>query len=157
MNPEDGGTPAKMKEIYERIKPELKVLKECENTAGCWHTGRSKNLGGSNIGIDSIGIGNGIFTFRLADGTNVGIDDYDISQLQDEFGYDTNSNGYVFWVDANGNKNPNTIGRDIFAFILTNKGLVPAGINSDDCRTSNGKFQGATCTAEVLMKGKIDY
>ena len=135
-----GDAPAKMKEIYERIKPELKVIQECNNKAGCWHKGKSKNLYGTEIGRDSIGIGKDILIFRLADGINISIDDYTISQINNEFGYETNNTRYVFWVDANGDKKPNTIGRDIFPFILTNKGLVPAGIHKIKIITATQKF-----------------
>lgn len=155
---DEGKAPTKMKEIYERIKPELKVIKECEDVAGCWHKGRTKALNSTNTDSrDSIGIGNGIFVFRLADGTNICIDDYNQNQMLPNFGYISQSSGYVFWIDTNGDKNPNTIGRDIFAFVLTKKGLVPAGIDSDDCTTNKTIHSGATCTAKVLAEGKIDY
>ena len=159
MNPEEGGAPAKMKEIYERIKPELKVLKECEDKAGCWHNGKTKNLSGSytTSSRDSIGIGEGILIFRLADGTNISIDDQSVTNLK-QLGSNYNKSTYIFWVDANGDKKPNTIGRDIFAFILTNKGLVPAGIDDDTkCSTKATPYAGAACTAKVLAEGKIDY
>lgn len=157
-NPEEGGTPTNMKNVYNSIKPELKVLKECEDKAGCWHKGVTKDLRGSNSGRDSIGIGSGIFIFKLADGTNISIDDHSTSALK-KLGSNYNKSTYVFWVDANGDKRPNTIGRDIFLFILTNKGLVPAGIDDVDgkiCKTGTF-YRGAACTAKVLSEGKIDY
>lgn len=158
-NPEEGGTPANMKNVYNSIKPELKVLKECEDTAGCWHKGITKNLGGANVGRDSTGIGNGIFIFKLVDGTNISIDDHGSSYVTNMFGVNYNKSAYVFWVDANGDKRPNTVGRDIFAFVLTNKGLIPAGTYSNDyCNPqSTTQFSGTTCTAKVLAEGKIDY
>ena len=158
-NPEEGGTPVNMKNVYDAIKPELKVLKECEDTAGCWHKGITKNLGGANVGRDSIGIGNGIFIFKLADGANISIDDHGSNYITTVFGLNYNKSAYVFWIDANGDKRPNTVGRDIFAFVLTNKGLIPAGSYSNDyCNPqSTAPFSGTTCTAKVIAEGKIDY
>ena len=159
-NPEEGGTPANMKNVYNAIKPELKVLKECEDKAGCWHKGTTKTLSGKGSGTirDSIGIGSGIFIFKLADGTNISIDDYTPTQLK-PIGSNYNKSTYAFWVDANGDKRPNTIGRDIFLFILTDRGLVPAGSDDDtNCDTkSTALYSGAACTAKVLAEGKIDY
>ena len=149
-----------MKNVYDAIKPELKVLKECEDTAGCWHKGKTKTLSGKSEATirDSIGIGNGISIFKLADGTNISIDDYRTEQLK-AVGSNYNKGTYVFWIDANGDKRPNTIGRDIFLFILTDRGLVPAGVDDDtNCNTkSTALYSGAACTAKVLAEGKIDY
>ena len=158
-NPEGGGTPANMKNVYERIRPELKVIKECEDKTGCWHKGKTKNLRGKEVGRDSIGIGAGIFIFKLADGTNISIDDHGTTNLKELFGSNYNKPTYIFWIDANGDKKPNTIGRDIFAFILTNKGLIPAGIdNNIACDPkSTTVYSGSSCTAKVLAEGKIDY
>lgn len=158
-NPEGGGTPANMKNVYERIKPELKVIKECEDKAGCWHKGKTKNLGGRELGRASVGIGDGIFIFKLADGTNMSIDEFIPDKLNEFFGSNYDKPTYIFWIDANGDKKPNTIGRDIFAFILTNKGLIPAGIdNNIACDPkSTTDYSGSACTAKVLAEGKIDY
>ena len=153
-----GSVPADMKRVFEIIKPELKVLKVCEDKAGCWHEGTTKDLNGNKISMrTSIGIGVSILIFKLADGTNICMDDFQI--LLSNFGIDYNKGGYVFWIDANGDKKPNTIGRDIFAFVLTNKGLVPAGIDSDNpcVNDSLGSWAGVTCTAKVMQEGKIDY
>ena len=157
QNPEGGGTPANMKKVYEIIKPELKVIKECEDKAGCWHKGITKDLNGNPvIARDSVGIGSGILIFKLADGSNISIDDHGPGNLV-HMGSNYNKSTYVFWVDVNGDKRPNIIGRDIFLFILTNKGLVPAGIDDSTKCKSAPLYYGAACTAKVLAEGKIDY
>ena len=153
-----GGVPADMKRVFEIIQPELKVLKVCEDTAGCWHKGTTKDINGNNISMrGSVGIGSSILIFKLADGTNISMDDHTIGLTN--FGINYNKQGYVFWIDANGDKRPNTIGRDIFVFALTNKGLVPAGIDSEHpCINDNlGVQAGVTCTAKVMQEGKINY
>lgn len=151
-----GTTPQNMKKVFETIEPELKVLKVCEDRPGCWHKGKSKNLNGDNITMrDSVGIGSSILIFKLADGTNISMDDFSIDLSN--FGINYNKSGYVFWIDANGDKKPNTVGRDIFAFALTNKGLVPAGIDVKDCTKDKGFIPGVTCTSRIFLEGKIEH
>ena len=158
-NPEDGGSPTSMKSFFNTFKDDLKILKVCEDTAGCWHQGRTKNLGGAVIGRDSIGIGLGVLSFTLVDGTNISIDDHNVSQINNWFGCNYNKSSYVIYIDANGNKKPNTMGRDIFPFCMTNKGLIPAGSHSNlYCNpNSTTAYNGSTCTAKVLSEDKISY
>ncbi len=149
-------TPQNMKKVFEIIEPELKVVKVCEDKAGCWHKGKSKDLNGDNITMrDSVGIGTSILIFKLADGTNISMDDFSINLSK--FGINYNKSGYVFWIDANGDKKPNTVGRDIFAFALTNKGLIPAGRDVEDCTKDKGMILGVTCTSRIFLEGKIEY
>lgn len=59
-------------------------------------------------------------------------------------------------VDVNGEKGPNTWGRDVFLFdIATNKGLVYAGsFSSDSCNINNSGYE---CTYKVLKDGTMYY
>lgn len=58
-------------------------------------------------------------------------------------------------VDVNGDKQPNTMGTDIFQFYITQRGLIPSGsaylhpVASDACSSSGS---GASCTFEKLYK-----
>lgn len=62
----------------------------------------------------------------------------------------------IIWIDVNGFKLPNTLGIDIFEFVLISSGLVPdtqGGIfGGDFCNASlwNG-WNGRQCTAKALM------
>lgn len=48
-------------------------------------------------------------------------------------------------------KNPNIIGKDIFAFVVTERGMVPAGMNNtDNCKSSGVGFE---CTAKIIQDG----
>ncbi|MBR6163586.1 type II secretion system protein [bacterium] len=53
------------------------------------------------------------------------------------------------WVDVNGAKKPNKIGRDIFSFVLKEKGLYPRGCDDE----ANCAGDGCACT--VLRTGKL--
>ena len=83
------------------------------------------------------------------------------------------SEDYVFGIDINGPKNPNTYGRDIFQLYLTNNGMVngigsqndPTGINnywrttgSDVYRCDNGSdSRGSGCAGRVLEEDAMNY
>ena len=67
-----------------------------------------------------------------------------------------------FWifVDTNGKKAPNKLGRDLFAFALTSKGLIPVGnapeiADSYDCNKATQS--GYACAGRVLKEGGINY
>ena len=67
-----------------------------------------------------------------------------------------------FYVDVNGDNNPNVLGRDIFLLVLTKEkaGLVPAGIdnNSAKCTAKDtSQYAGVDCAAKVLNEDEISY
>ena len=70
--------------------------------------------------------------------------------------------GNIF-ADINGNKPPNTFGKDIFVFHLTKYGIIPNGTQSDNsfkgfCNlTSIGTMGGYGCTAWVIYNENLDY
>ncbi len=67
-------------------------------------------------------------------------------------------------VDINGNKSPNTVGKDNFIFNLTKYGIIPTGVptyTSNDYTFDNGCLlktsQGYGCTAWVIYNENMDY
>ena len=62
-------------------------------------------------------------------------------------------------VDVNGQKGPNVVGKDIFAFYVTNDGSVyPNGGGVDQTSSACTKnSSGMICTARVLQEGKINW
>lgn len=70
-----------------------------------------------------------------------------------------------FAIDINGKQGPNTMGKDIFYFILTDKAILPYGMDGSNYRpfetycntqSSNGA-NGYGCTAWVLYNENLDY
>lgn len=155
-------------EVFSYIKPYIKYIKDCGNKSGCWAED-VKSLTGSN----ALWVGNnlndlkplGYYSFTLSDGTNVVIDNIGLSSVhQDYCGFnlrDFPDTFSTFWVDINGNKAPNVVGRDIFIFLLSNNGLVPAGYNdTTNCTTDSSKSTidaGFTCAFKVLQEKGINY
>ncbi len=68
-------------------------------------------------------------------------------------------------VDLNGDKKPNTYGKDIFQFYITPTSIIPAGTSSDTtpnnfaeaCVKSSTRLNGVGCTAWVIYNENMDY
>lgn len=143
-------------QIYNFLKPRLKVTRECPNEKGCWAQVRSL----SNVALFSeAGMGDSVYNFSLIDGTNVSMNIYSSDADRTKYGVtDDPLPVFIgFFVDVNGDKKPNQMGKDVFLFILTKKGLVPAGSNVDnensDCKKDG---DGYMCASRALAKGSTD-
>lgn len=142
-------------------KPYINFGENCTGKSQkCWTTtynfrGEDKAEGGAKYGIT----GNAPVSFILSDGINVTMTK--TKNLEEKFGVESDlPTTIVFMVDVNGNKKPNRIGQDVFAFVLTSNGLMPAGTdsNSGSCeRDSNLNDDYWDCSAKVLNDGKRDY
>lgn len=108
----------------------LKVEQLCVDKApGCWH--QIYYLNGGKFG-DENGTGSDILGFVTSKGARFIIDGYAQGDIKNTFGVNMNSSGMVFIYDANGATKPNTLGKDVFVLVWTEKGLVPAGSDKTD-------------------------
>jgi len=145
------------------MQPHLKYSTVCFDKAGCWHSKnptRTLKKGIANWNRTGIGVGSGIITIRLLNGSNICIDGYSKADMKRYFGVNTNSTSLAMYVDANGDSPPNVIGKDIFIFAWTENGLVPAGIHesvetvSTNCSSSaSGINPGYFCMMRVKNNG----
>lgn len=137
----------------------LKVEQVCINKPGCWHgKGIVKDLTGNLSPWDNNnGIGYNIITFKIAKGAYFDVDAYSKSDMNNRFGIETNSDGLIFYFDANGDRKPNRIGKDIYIMGWTEKGLVPAGnsksLSAVDSNCLNGN--GYWCLQKVISSGWV--
>ena len=158
------GSCESMDEIVSFYTPYLKTLKECKQSKGCWATTTIKGLSGTTNRLDEF---SGSFdcakhSIALTDGTYIVFDIYgSLSTFGIENDFPNNNNTTMgFFVDLNGAKNPNVVGRDIFTFALTKHGIVPAGIhnNSAHCtRELKDWNSGIDCAAKVLKEEDLKY
>lgn len=145
------------------IIPYLKVSKNCNTSGqdGCFETHRL--LSGGAWGAGPYG-----YSLVLDDGMDlqgwlyapVCNDDY------------TNTNNLAlnhvcayYFVDINGFKGPNQLGKDTFLFYLTKYGIIPSGLKDEvggdgfsfdsDCKDINGS--GYSCTAWSIYNENLDY
>jgi len=109
------------------LKPYLITVKTCYNgAAGCWG-GYTKFLRGGNCHYsDGRGIGSPRINAILSDGTYVNFDVYNGPDVLAKFKVQTDSFAVVVIFDINGEKEPNTFGKDTFAVIYTKNGFVPS-------------------------------
>lgn len=137
---------------YSYYRPYFKVIRECSNQAGCWKY-PTKFLSG-NIYMRREQFYQYMFT--LVDGMNILMNIYPKEVIASEFGVNAQKDSVVFVVDVNGDAPPNQIGRDIFAFVLNGKEIVPSG--RDNSYNCNRAASGLTCTARIISDGwKITY
>ena len=158
------GSCESMDEIVSFYTPYLKILKDCKQSKGCWATTTIKGLSGTTNRLNEF---SGSFdcakhSIALTDGTYIVFDIYgSLSTFGIENDFPNNNNTTMgFFVDLNGAKNPNVVGRDIFTFALTKHGIVPAGIhnNSAHCtRELNDWNSGIDCAAKVLKEEDLKY
>lgn len=72
--------------------------------------------------------------------------------------------GWIVY-DINGDKSPNSIGRDTFFFIVARTGIIPTGTPEDNTfgltslctKTGTPHYNGSGCTAWVISKENLDY
>ena len=75
-------------------------------------------------------------------GTYFNIDGMNVHRMNTLFGIKTDSIGLVFYFDANGDRKPNVIGKDVYVMAYTDKGLVPAGADKTPEEVEQNCFNG---------------
>lgn len=153
-------------EIFNYYKPYLKIVKDCgcaNKALGCWSKTPTKTLNGSVYRYGHAdGIGDTYCAVRLSDGMNISFDTWIASELGVKYDDEPESHIFFFYVDVNGDKQPNTFGRDVFQFVVKKgkNGVVPAGIGNNSAMCSAGNtsdIAGIDCAAKVLAEDKISY
>ena len=111
------------------IKPHLNITKECKNSVECFSPYDPQMAQ--------------YYTFQLNDGSMVALDlnnkDENPDSLFTSYGIKnvTLRNFISITVDVNGDKKPNKSGEDVFRFFVTQKGLMPLGIDLDTKTAKN--------------------
>lgn len=152
--------------IYNKLSPYLKIIKSCGNSTGCFAT-NYKLLNGSNISQQSFDSDTGLAKFVLSDGSAVAMGSYG-----DCTDYNGTSNMLKdlcgeMYIDINGAKSPNIVGRDTFYFYINkDRGIVPAStaVEGSDwepfdtfCKDKTAADSGWGCTGWVLYNENLDY
>lgn len=150
----DEETPGGLNNVLTYFSKTMNTAKTCNsNEAGCWT--QTKDLQGNSYGgansISASGVG-----IKTADGMNWNFSG--IADPETSFGVTKGTtDSLLIWVDTNGDKKPNMLGMDVFAFIIhPENGILPAGTNnhSANCQTES---TGTDCTSKVIATSVIDY
>lgn len=149
------------RQSFSRIEPYFKIIRKCDNVKGCWAEKTLSLSGEKARWSDSFKLGNHCISISLNDGVNVSYDHVGPS-YNAIFGFPNylNKDFIILYVDVNGDKKPNTFGRDIFLFALGKNGVIPAGIanNSANCSPKKrGFLSGVDCAYKVLQEKAIKY
>lgn len=149
--------------ILDLLSTQIKMINKCDHKSGCWNS-ETYNLSGAKVNLYPTCIGTTQYAFTFADGINVCIDGFGLGQsMYDIYGVKQSnvSSFYGFYIDVNGYKKPNKIGKDIFAFVFeySQRGLIPAGLDQmNHCnKTDSYTLSGNSCTAKVLSENAINY
>ena len=135
-----------LENILYHLKDYLKVTKYCGLEKGCWYSTPMYSLNGGIFEYPDKGYYSKAI---LADGSMI-------------MAYTETSSSGFYRIDVNGKTPPNTMGKDIFTFTITNNKIVPWGISTYPfdkyCNPKeSGIDQGRGCTAWVITNENMDY
>lgn len=144
--------------------PYIKVANVCYDTKGCWIDDAKYPNGASVVGtvVTATGCGGTTISFQLYNGSSICMDDYKVA-LFDVYGIKSDEASLVFYLDTNGNKKPNVVGKDIFVFAYKPdiEKIVPAGFDrtvAEIERNCSKRGNGFWCVMFIKNRGwKIPY
>lgn len=153
-----GGWASSPENIYNLYKKHLNNAKECGTNSGCFE-GQTEGYKYLNLpGVEGK-VYNQASDNRakliLSDGVQVLF-----TKVSDDCNspLDAGSQNVCarIYVDLNGAKNPNIIGRDFFTFVIKENGLYPRGCDGNNtCNATNSAGWGCAC--KVLREGAMNY
>jgi len=146
------------------LAPYFQIAKNCGVGLGCFSKNISGNIDGtgvrtSNINSNSTG-GSAIYKFITADGIHIALLSNENCGPYDSSGA-THSMDQVcgsLYIDVNGDKGPNNMGRDIFQFYITNgRGpeLYPYGGQDDLEKVWNADLSNLQCNGTNNLDGQL--
>ena len=141
--------------VSSNLKPYLKIIEDCgvgeKSDCAPGDNGKFKDLTGRKRTEDFSS--SDYYSFRLNDGTAVAI------QLKTKAEcISSESSCMNFYIDTNGKKYPNTLGKDIFYFDGYGNGkLRAAGIDHSPSETGWVAQEGWYTTAWAMYKENLDY
>ena len=144
--------------FQEYLLPYIKVSSVCYDETGCWSQ-NVKTLKGTKHTSYTTGCGQLTVSFILNNGSYICMDDYSKSNLKSNFGIETDSKmAYAFYIDTNGDRQPNVIGKDIYILVFkeeTEK-MVPAGsdMTTDEIKQNcSSEGSGYWCLSLIKNQG----
>ena len=133
---------------------ELKLLKDCGRKAdGCFTDVKIKRLNGTDD--RNIERQTRYYKVILSDGTMLALSGEELAA----------TSNFEIWVDINGSKSPNTLGKDVFMFAIRNNKFEPySTVSTGDMveicspfQNKDGASRGYNCANWVLHNENLDY
>ncbi len=140
-------------EFADYLKPYLKIIKDCGTQSGCLSIGKKIYLSGNGT-TQSYDSGN-YYRMILADNSYMWFrKSFNNNSCIDSDGGWSNICGLIF-IDINGNKKPNTFGKDTFVFYIQKSAIITSNQNAYKCDAQNSF--GYACASYILTNGNMDY
>jgi prepilin-type N-terminal cleavage/methylation domain-containing protein len=146
------------KDMRNKLFINIKKIKNCDIASKkdeCGVAGHYYYMSGT----ENTDLINNAYSSSLSDGTTLMVYK-NVSNCHEYRGngqFLQNQCGWIY-VDVNGNKAPNTYGKDLFCFYLTKYGIIPVGtVNETSYPFSACKTDGAGCTAWLIYNENMDY
>lgn len=139
--------------IASNIVPQLKVLKDCGFEKNCMMVVDFKFLNGSKWGTYTNYRDKYFYKVILNDGSVVIIKAQGDKCNLTDGGY-SNTCGYILY-DVNGEKAPNTFGKDVFSFLIMKDSIKPNKL--DNCKKSSTDRQCTGAAAHIILNGNMNY
>lgn len=142
-------------DLINALATKINIIKNCGTGTGCWYSSSTYQLNGNifEANADTTSTGGRAV---LADGTLLYTYNY-ANDCTSDWGtgpIDGKACTFVS-LDLNGVSGPNTLGRDIFRFYITQTGVYPYGTyDSSVCDSSSN---GTGCSGKVLSEGTMNY
>ena len=147
-------------DVFNKLRQYMNINKVCGRVFDnneCFAPAKAKNGKPARYFTETGFAGNfaHLYTFTLNDGTSVAMDVWFKDSIKSLAGVEKDliveTDNLVILVDVNGQKGPNMVGKDVHFFVLTNKGLVPAGQDNDSkyCDKKSVDYN-YDCTAKML-------
>ena len=150
----EGSTAQTASDFWQYIKPHLAVVKDCGSGTSCYHSNVLFHLNG-DLDTTNHNLHNRYYKFILADG---GVMWY---RMADHGKCNRTESGYnnvcaVFFYDVNGVKAPNTIGRDVFLYVMNVDGVYPYNESNqfNDCELNKS---GRNCSMYIIKNDNMNY
>jgi len=136
--------------FFNYLKPYISLSKDCGTAAGCYSSSVYQLNG--NLHSQSYGTNNKFYKFVLADGSVMWFG-ASISGGKCGLSYSfVNNICATFFYDINGDKKPNTIGKDIFTYYIAADGVFPSDKN--ECHKNSTGFG---CTTYIIQRNNMNY
>ncbi|MBR6163428.1 type II secretion system protein, partial [bacterium] len=151
-----GGWTKDNDEMYNLYKKHLLNSKDCGPNSDCFSTGIYKYPTGHSSDYTGSWNTDEYRKLVLSDGTQV-IFQFARDESWKNCTFSSHgSNNYCarIFVDINGERKPNQIGKDYFGFVIKENGLYPYGCDYEGYCPGGG---GLGCACKVLREGAINY
>lgn len=145
-----GATKNTAAQFWSYIRPAIAVDQSCGDKTTCYQSKGVFTLKGQYYS-ENFNTNNKYYKFAFADGSVMWFRMPTTGRCSSSYG-GVNNVCAIFWYDVNGDKEPNTFGRDIFVYEMSKDGVHPNMTN--DC---NMLGDGMGCSSYIIKHGDLMY